>query len=259
MRVLLSRRDTVKLLILSELIKNPECSQREIAKKLMITPQAVSEHFKELIAEGYVEVLHKGYYVISEKGKEWLNRNAMDLHLFTQELIKSLYSSSVMALAVEKISVESKVYYWFENGFVYAKNSEEGNGIALMNADEGEEILIKPIEPPEPPKSGEILVFKVPVIERGGSRNTDIDLLKRIIKEKRRHIVVAVGLEALVACRKSGIEPIFFGGKGVCVEAAHHGSGVIAVVTESMFEDLLRTLIEEKLQFDVVDGTEQKS
>ena len=258
MKVLLSRKDTVKLLILSELMKNPECNQRDIARKLNITPQAVSEHFKELISEEYVRVLHKGFYEVTEKGREWLNQNLLDLHLFTEELLSKIYSSSIVAIAKGSISEGSEVEYWFEDGYIFAREVGSGNGVAMISAKDGEDVLVKPTGMFNPPGKGEILIFRVPMVERGGSRNTDIDSLRKLIKEKRRHIVVALGIEALVSCRKAGVEPIFFGAKNVCVEAAHHGSGVIAVVTETLSEDLIRTLVDEGLNFDVVEGVLQK-
>ena len=44
----------------------------------------------------------------------------------------------------------------------------------------------------------------------------------------------------------------------MCIEAAHQGSGVIAVVTESLIEDLIRTLVDENLGFEIVEGHLQK-
>ena len=96
MKVLLSRKDTVKLLILSELAINKECNQRDIAKKLKLTPQAISEHFKELISEDYVKVIHKGYYELTDKGIDWLTKNLLDLHLYSEELVRKLYSSCLL-------------------------------------------------------------------------------------------------------------------------------------------------------------------
>ena len=258
MKILLSRKDTVKLLILSELIRNPECNQRDIAKKLKMTPQAISEHFKELVAEDYVKVVHKGFYEVTEKGKEWLNENLLDLHFFTENLLSKIYSSSIVAIAKGSIAQGDRVKYWFEDGFIFAKTGDKGNGEALTDAEDGEDVLIKPTGMFDPPAKGEILIFRVPFIERGGSRNADIERLKEIIKSYQRHIVVAMGVEALISCRKAGVEPIFFGSKSVCVEAAHHGCGVIAVVTETLSEDIMRTLIEENLNFEVIEGIKQK-
>jgi putative transcriptional regulator len=251
MRVLLSRKDTIKLLILSELVMSGGCNQKDIAEKLNLTPQAISEYFKELIAEGLVRAVHKGYYEATDKGTDWLTKNLFDLHLFSEDLLKKIYSRSLVAIAVGDIMEGNSVRYWFEDGLIYAKASEDSNGLALTSAKDGEDVLIKPIGDFRPPNRGEIIIVKVPDVCEGGSRKINVESLRNLIKGRPRSIVVAVGVEALVSCRKAGVEPIFFGAKDVCIEASHHGCGVIVVCTESLLNDLLRRLIEEDLKFEI--------
>jgi len=251
MKLLLSRKDTMKLLILSELVLNKHLSQRDIAKKFGLTPQAISSHFKDLTAEGYISVVHKGYYEVTEKGVDWLTKNLLDLRLFSEELVKKLFSRSVVALAVGRISEGDEVRYWFQDGYIYARKEKGGNGVALVSAKDGEDILIKATSGFEPPKKGEVIVVKIPDVGEGGSRKVDVESFKKLIKSRPRSIVVAIGVEALVTCRKARVEPIFFGAKEVCVEAAHQGSGVIVACTESFLNDLLRKLIDEELSFEI--------
>ncbi len=253
MNVLLSRKDTIRLLILAELTLNRECNQRDIAKKLNLTPQAISEHFKELVSEGYVKVIQKGYYEVTRKGEEWLTKNLLDLHIFSEDLLKKIYSKSIVAIACGDINEGDRVFYWFSDGFVFAKRKSDGNGVAITSAADGEEVLIKPTGTFEPPAKGEIVVVKIPNVSEGGSRRVDLEKFKKLVKSKPRSIVVAIGVEALVTCRKIGIEPIFFGAKEVCIEASHHGGNVIVACTESMMNDLLRSLIEEDLKFEIVE------
>jgi len=250
MKVLLNRRDTIKLLILSELVIRKSCNQRDIAEKLHLTPQAVSEYFKELIAEGLVRVIQKGYYEATDRGIDWLTKNLFDLHMFSEDLLKKIYSHSLIAIAIGEVKAGDKVYYWFENGLIYCKVSNNANGIALISANDGEELLIKPIEGFKPPTRGKIIIIKVPDISEGGSRRVDINKLKDLVKKYR--IVVAIGVEALVCCKKAGVNPIFFGGKEACIEAAHHGCNVIVVCTESLLDDLLRKIMNENLKFEIL-------
>ena len=133
MNVLLSRRDTIRLLILAELMVNRECNQRDIARKLKLTPQAISEHFKELINDGYIEVIHKGYYEVTKKGEEWMSKNLFDLHLFSEELLKKIYSKSIVAISKGKIEKGDTIKYWFSSGFVFAEKSDDGNGVATVS------------------------------------------------------------------------------------------------------------------------------
>ncbi len=249
--ILINKKDVTRLLILSELLLNPECNQRDIAKKLELTPQAISEHFKELIAENFVRVVHRGYYEVTEKGEEWLSKNLLDLHVFSEELLKKVYSKSIVTIARGSVNEGDKVKYWFEDGFIFAKKDSKGNGIALTSAEDGEDLLIKPTGIFEPPLKGEIVIVKIPSVGEGGSRSINLEKFRELVKSRSRSIVVALGIEALIACRKIKVEPIFFGAKEVCIEAAHHGCGVIAACVEDRINDLLRSLIEERLKFEI--------
>ncbi len=249
--ILINRKDVTRLLILSELLLNPECNQRDIAKKLDLTPQAISEHFKELVAENLIKVIHRGYYELTEKGEEWLSKNLLDLHVFSEELLKKVYSKSLVTIARGSVNEGDVVKYWFEDGFIFAKKETEGNGIALTSAEDGEDLLIKPTGVFEAPQKGEIVVVKIPAVGEGGSRKVNLEKFRELVRSRSRSIVVAMGVEALIACRKINIEPIFFGAKEVCIEAAHHGCGVIAACSEDRINDLLRSLIEERLKFEI--------
>ncbi len=251
MNVLLSRKDTIRFLILAELAVNPECNQRDIAKKLQLTPQAISEHFKELTSEGFIQVIHKGYYEVTKKGEEWMSRNLMDLYKFSEDLLKKIYSKTIVAIAKGDINENDSVYYWFGDGYVFAEKSDKPNGVALTSAKDGEDVLVKPTGSFKPPAKGEIIVVKVPDVGEGGSRKVDLEEFRKLVKSRPMSIVVAIGVEALVTCRKIRVEPIFFGAKDVCIEAAHHGSGVIVACTETLMNDLLRSLIDEGLKFEI--------
>ncbi len=250
MKVLLSRKDTIKLLILSELVTK-SCNQRDIAIKLKLTPQAISEYFKELVSEGLVRTVQKGYYEVTDKGVEWLTKNMFDLHMFSEDILRRIYSKSIVAIAVGRIREGDDVRYWFDGGLVYCSKDGEPNAKALTSAEDGEEVLIRPYRELRPPKKGKVLVVKVPYVCEGGSRRVRSEDIKSIISELPNASVVALGVEALVTCRKAGIDPVFFGAREVCVESVHHGRDVIVVCTENLIDDLLRRLVEEDIEFEV--------
>ncbi len=249
MKVLLSRRDTIRLLILAELITNKNCNQRDIAVRLNLTPQAISEYFKELVAEGFVRTVQKGYYEVTDRGVDWLIKNLFDLHVFSEDLLRRIYSRSLIAIAVGDVEKGDKVTYWFDRGLIYCSKNGRANSVALTSARDGEEVLIKPMEEFKPPKRGKVTVFKVPDVCEGGSRSANLKKLESVVK--KADVVVALGVEALIACRKIGVEPVFFGAREVCVESAHHGCNVVVVCTESLIDDMLRRLIDENITFDV--------
>ena len=250
MKVLLSRRDTIRLLILAELISRRNCNQREIAEKLKLTPQAISEYFKDLTSEGFVRILQKGFYEVTDKGVDWLVKNLYDLHVFSEELLKRVYSHSVVAIAKEDVRAGEGVRYWFDGGLIYCDKRGK-NAVALTSAKAGEDVLIKPKDEFKPPERGKVIVFKVPDVCEGGSRAVNLERLKELVKDV--DVVVALGVEALVSCRKIGIDPVLFGAREVCIESAHHGCTVLVVCTESLTNDLLRRLLEEEIPFEIKD------
>ncbi len=240
MEALIRRKDTVKLLILSYLLNG--LNQREISKRLCLTPQAISEYFKELNSEGFVR-----NYEVTEKGLRWLVEKLYEIHVWSENILKNLYSEKVVAIAVGKVRKGDKVRYWFDNGLIYCEASDDYNAVALTNG-ENEEVLIKPIMF-KPPEKGKVTIFVVPDVTLGGSKVVDVQKIYEIAKDK---VVVALGVEALIACRKANLNPVFFGAKHCCVEAVHHGCDVLAVCTQSLLNDLIQTLMDENIKYEIL-------
>ncbi|WP_457548510.1 DUF7839 domain-containing protein [Archaeoglobus sp.] len=240
MEALIKRKDTVKLLILSLLLNG--LNQREISKRLSLTPQAISEYFKELNSEGLVR-----NYEITEKGLRWLIEKLYEIHVWSENILKNLYSEKVVAIAVGKVREGDKVRYWFDRGLIYCEVSDDYNAVALTNG-ENEEVLIKPITF-KPPEKGNVTIFIVPDATLGGSKAVDIQKIYEIAKDK---VVVALGVEALIACRKAGLNAVFFGAKQCCVEAVYHGCDVLAVCTQSLLNDLIQTLMDENIKYKIL-------
>jgi len=236
----MKRRDTVKLLILTLILDG--LNQREIAKRLRLTPQAISEYFKDLTSNGLVKD-----YNITEKGFRWLVERLFNLHVWTEKILKNLYSRNIVAIAVGEVRRDDKVFYWFEDGLIYCKVNENYNAIAITDGKD-EEVLIKPLAF-KPPRRGKVQIFVVPEVVDGGSKVVDVDYLRRIGEGK---FVVSLGVEAFVACRKAGLNSIFFGARCCCVEAVHHGCDVLVVCTRSLLNDLIQTLLDEGIEYEVV-------
>ena len=234
------RRDTVKLLILTLILDG--LNQREIAKRLRLTPQAISEYFKDLTSNGLVKD-----YNITEKGFRWLVERLFNLHVWTENILKDLYSRNIVAIAVGEVRRNDKVFYWFENGLIYCKVNENYNAIAITDGKD-EEVLIKPLAF-KPPRRGKVQIFVVPEVVDGGSKVVDVDNLRRIGEGK---FVVSLGVEAFVACKKANLNSIFFGARCCCVEAVHHGCDVLVVCTRSLLNDLIQTLLDEGIEYEVV-------
>ncbi len=82
MPILRSKRDVSRFQILVEITEHqPGIRQQEIATKLGVTPQAVSEYIRELADEGMVSANRRGNYEMTKAGIEWVLENAEVLEL----------------------------------------------------------------------------------------------------------------------------------------------------------------------------------
>ena len=75
--ILRSKREATRFQILVEIAEHqPSIRQQEIAGKLGVTPQAVSEYIRELVDEGLVTAHGRGRYEVTKNGIEWVLRHA---------------------------------------------------------------------------------------------------------------------------------------------------------------------------------------
>ena len=78
--ILRSKREVSRLQILVEIAEHqPAVRQQEIAEKMGVTPQAISEYIRELVDEGMVSAIGRGNYEVTRAGIEWVLANAESL------------------------------------------------------------------------------------------------------------------------------------------------------------------------------------
>jgi putative transcriptional regulator len=97
-----------------------------------------------------------------------------------------------------------------------------------------------------------VLYISLLLIQNSGSKNVNLDRLKRESSRKRPY--GAIGIEALVALRKIGIEPqYFYGVAEAAIEAAHSGLPFLIICTEDAIPELIKRLGDERLVPDFFD------
>ncbi|MDH7593786.1 MAG: winged helix-turn-helix transcriptional regulator [Methanomicrobiales archaeon] len=243
--VLRSKSEATRFQILVEIAENqPAVRQQEIAAKLGVTPQAVSEYIRELVEEGLVDAKGRGHYEVTRAGVEWVLHRAEALELYARHIRRDvIHQVSIWtALAAEDIRKGEQVGVYMSGGLLYAaKKPQSAMGIAAMDAKAGGDIGVERLSGLIDHREGTVHVGKVPRIERGGSRGVDRDRLERLLEKAK--FVGAVGLEALVAIRSSGREPdMFFGAREGAIEAAFHGLDCAIVIVDEEFTDFLKRL-----------------
>ena len=78
--VLRSKNLATKFQILLEIAANqPNIQQRDVAARLNITSQAVSEYVRELISDGWLSSQGRSRYRVTREGVDWILKMARQL------------------------------------------------------------------------------------------------------------------------------------------------------------------------------------
>ncbi|MDO9097310.1 MAG: winged helix-turn-helix transcriptional regulator [Candidatus Methanoperedens sp.] len=253
--ILRSKKEITKFQILVEIAAHqPDVMQKEIADKIGITPQAVSEYIKELVSEGLLFADGRVRYRVTKKGVEWVLERAQELKKYARFVMEDVVShiSVATAIARERLDKGQKVSLMMEKGLLYAGREGEVTGITISGAQEGEEVGVTDLKGMITFPPVNITICKVPRVERGGSRSVDYEMLKKHAADKP--YIAALGVEALVSLRKINIQPnILFGARESVVEAAFHGLSSLVVSVDEEVPSLLSRLESEGLSYEVVD------
>lgn len=137
--VLKSKRESSRFQILVEIAAHqPNLRQKEVADRLDLTPQAISEYIKELVAEGLVTTDGRMRYRITKEGVEWLLESAAELKQYARAVMEDIIShvSVWSALAESDLIKGEKVSLEMRDGLLYAnkKDDIEAKGITISDA-----------------------------------------------------------------------------------------------------------------------------
>ena len=263
MPVLDSKKDSTKFRILVEIAANqPNVRQHEIAGRLNITPQAVSEYIKEWTAEDFMYSDGRVHYKISTKGIEWVLNNAKELKHYLRYVTEDVISNISIwtAIAEEDLDENTIIVLHMCDGLLYAKKCSTlgeklPTGRAMQSVAKGADVGITDFKGTIDVKDTKIVIAKVPRINRGGSHAVNLDALKNLATPAT--FTAALGVEALVSLRKIGIEPdVFFGAKSAVIEAAFHGISPFLVSIDEELPSLLEQLGTEGLSYELYDITQ---
>ena len=178
----------------------PAVRQQEIAEKLGVTPQAISEYIRELVDEGMVSASGRGNYEVTKSGIEWVLANAESLESYTQHIRRDIIQqvSVWTAVAAEDLRAGDEVGVYMKAGFLYAgKQQLAATGSVVADAKTGEDVGVAHLNGIIDHHEGVVHVCKVPRIMHGGSRKVRRDKLLEVTGSAG--MVAAVGLEACIA------------------------------------------------------------
>ena len=256
-QILKSKNLATKFQIMVEIAAHqPNIQQKDIAPRLGITSQAVSEYVKELIKDGWLSSQGRSQYKVTKEGVDWILQMSRQLHSYAWSVSKVVADiSTTTAIADSDLSVGQPASLYMKDGLLFASEviSDKGaKGITVTAAKKGQDVGIRNIEGVIKLEPAKVMIGKVPNVQDGGSRSTDLARLKREVKEAR--LVEALGTEALVALMQIGVKPDYVHGvREAAIEAAYCGLSSLVVCSEDRVSILVQRLEEENLGYHIID------
>ncbi|MDG5817452.1 MarR family transcriptional regulator [Natronococcus sp. A-GB7] len=256
--VLDNKRAATRFRILVQIAeRQPAVSQGEIAEEVGVTSQAVSEYIRELVDDGLVEKEGRSRYRVTKEGVDWLFQAAGDVRRFADHVTEDVLGAmgEDTAIAVEALEEGDIVSLSIRNGLLHAEPGETGpaTGVATTDAEAGTDVGVTSFEGVIDLEPGSVTVLQVPAVRSGGSREISAETITEHCEDA--DLVLATGVEAVVACRQAEVDPaVTFAVGEVATDAAERGLGVTTVATTEAVGRVTDTLRDAAVSYEVLEG-----
>jgi putative transcriptional regulator len=255
--LLRDKADFTKFQILFEVMRNqPHIKQKDIADELGITIQAVSKYFKKLSKESYLEVgSERADYRLTSKGIAKLHESVRNMESYFKTIKHELkFEHAWIALATHSVKAGEQVGLITKEGIFYAvpinELYAEAVGIAIADANPGEDLGLKNLTGKVKLKQGKILIVKLPSIRKGGSRAADMAKIKAYYDEFKPDRVGVMGAVGRAVLNKLGLKADFeFGISHSAAVAASRGLNVFVLVVGRMVNRMIQEIDSQNLRF----------
>lgn len=258
MKFFKKRGELTRFQILAEIAKNqPHLRQKDIAEKLGITVQAVSENIKSLTDDGFVEIREDTVrYHITKRGIEKLKKEAVDLRKYADEVAGTMntYKSIWPAIARSDVKAGEKVWLKMENGTLFAtKDESSASAEVLYDASKGEDVALTKLKGIIELKPGTVTIIRLPTINQGGSRTCNLEKIHKIYNKGFDRVGVMGTISRAVAS-KLMISPDFeFATPYAAVAASKRGLNVLIFAVGKMTNSITRKLDDEGIHYTIED------
>ncbi len=262
-QILKSKNLATKFQIMVEIAAHqPNIQQKDIAPILGITSQAVSEYVKELIKDGWLSSEGRSRYKVTKEGVDWILQMSRQLHSYAWFVSKVVADiSTTTAIADSDLSIGQPAFLYMKDGLLFASDVISGKGakgITVTAARKGQDVGIRNVEGVIKLEPAKLTIGKVPNVQDGGSRNTDLARLEREVKGAR--LVGVMGTEALVALMQIDVKPDYVHGvREAAIEAAYCGLSFLVVCSDDKVAILVQRLKEENLDYQISDFSQNFS
>lgn len=249
MRVLRDLRAFTKLLILLELKSQPRIKMHEIAKRLDVTIQAVSEYIKLMIKENLVLKIN-GEYKLTQEGVEFLHKNISELKEFLDVKIEDLDIINVCAaIADEDLKKGDKVNLFMSEGIIIArkrqnkKSESKSTGAILYNAKKGDDVAVINLQGIIDYEYGNMMILTLPSTTEGGSRLVSNQKFEKLLSEQKPDKIAIFDLVGYNLLKKVGKKPdIEFHALEASLEAALKGFNVMLLTSTEALSEIVSVI-----------------
>lgn len=260
-RVLRNKATATRFQILVAIAQEqPFVQQKDIAVRLRITPQAVSTHIEELLKEGMIVTDGRSKYSVTRMGVNWIIVNMRELEDYLA-LARTAVNNIVVCAAVADVDLVEgqEVGLEMRDGLLIATclTGQGAKGVAVAPARKGEDVGITRVEGIVELHEERITILKIPDIQRGGSARVDYRKLKS--ETKKAKLIGSMGIEGIIALKRIGVVPDYvYGVHEAAIEAARSGLRFLAICSNDSILNLLRRVMEEGLDYEIIDISRDK-
>lgn len=255
-QVLRNKNLATRFQIMVEIAGNqPYIQQKDIARRIGLTSQAVSDYISELEKDGWISSDGRSRYRITKEGVNWVLTALRELQNYSTAAEKVLTNITTWAaIAATDLQADQEVSLVMKNGLLYAAEyaGRGARGITTHRATAGEDIGVSDISDIVELEMGHVVVLEVPDIQNGGSSRVNLKKMQRELLKTQ--LTGALGVEAIVSLRKLNTEPDYlYGVTQAAIEATRSGLDFAIVCTSSESPLLLQRLAEENIQYRLID------
>jgi putative transcriptional regulator len=254
--ILQNQNSATRFRVMVEIVANqPNIQQKQIAGRLEITPQAVSDYIKQLLKDGLLISEGRSKYRLSIEGIDWMIkqiRTTKEYLAQAEQLIGNVRISG--AIAETAIRKGQGVGLLMKDGMLFATSDDcvAAQGTAESDAGPGEDVGISNIQGIIELTVGVVTIAELPAIQRGGSARTNLDKLSHEIG--RHKPIIAIGVEAITALQRIDSKPDYtYAATEVTIDAARLGLSPLVICIDDETPFIIRRLEESGLEHNLVN------
>ncbi len=254
--ILQNKNSSTRFQILVEIASSgPDIQQKSIALKLGVTPQAISDYIHQLLVDELIISTGRSHYKVSTKGVDWMLKILREIKEYSSLVEQAVTNITIFAAMAENdIKKGQTVGLKMKNGILFATldTTVGATGISVSGVRAGEDLDVSHIQGLVQLIRGKITILQVPVVQKGGSRQVNIKLLKDHVADIQN--IGAIGIESLAALKRLGIEPRYlYGVVEAAIEAVQCGLPFIIICTDDAVYSVLKKFKEEDINYELID------